>query len=139
MARTWVYSPHSGGRKVPQHKQQVIRERILRHAEAKYAGKYNRIEVQFRGKYCYVDAYVEPCVPKSGRSPRPNESPAEYMEPLRESAFHLCRLLYRGDDDVWNVAFYTYSHEKYERSVFPNGESTGTPEDAFDVGAMYFM
>ena len=137
MARTWVYSPHSGGCKVPQHKQQVVRERILKYAKAKYAGKYNCIEVRFRGKYCYVDAYIEPYVPRYARSPCPGESRAEYIERLRNSPIHLCRLLYRGDDDAWSVAFYTYSHEKYEPSVFPDGQWTGTPEDAFDVGAMY--
>jgi hypothetical protein len=35
------------------------------------------------------------------------------------------------------MAFYTYSNEKYETSMFPNGTFKGTPEEAFAVGAMY--
>lgn len=36
---------------------------ILVHAQNHYAGKYNRIEVWFRGKFCYIDADTEPFVP----------------------------------------------------------------------------
>jgi hypothetical protein len=48
----------------------------------------------------------------------------------------LCRLRYFGNDD-WGFAFFTYSQEKYELSVYPNGEFTGKPEDAFLTAAMY--
>ena len=34
-------------------------------------------------------------------------------------------------------AYYTYSHEKYEFSIYPNGEFTGKPEDAFLASAVY--
>ena len=44
-----------------------------------------------------------------------------------------------GDDDAWGLAFYTYSNEKYEVSMYPNGTFEGTPEEAFDVGAVYFQ
>jgi hypothetical protein len=40
-----------------------------------------------------------------------------------------------GDD--WGFAFYTYSNEKYELSVFSNGQFIGKPEDAFAASAMY--
>lgn len=138
MAGMWVYNPHSGGCRIPKHKQEPIRQRILKHAEAHYGGKYTRIEVRFRGKHCYIDAYVEPDVPKSRKGPFPDETREEYVERLRNTPLHLCRLLYHGNEDAWSVAFYTYSQEKYERSMFPNGTDTGPPEDAFDVGAMYF-
>ena len=35
------------------------------------------------------------------------------------------------------MAFYTYSHEKYEPCVFHNGGWHGTPEEAFDTSAVY--
>ena len=50
---------------------------------------------------------------------------------------HLVRLRYCGTDDRWSLAFYTYSHERYEPSVFADGTFHGTPEDAFDIGAVY--
>jgi hypothetical protein len=35
------------------------------------------------------------------------------------------------------MAFYTYSNERYEPCAFPNGTFHGTPEEAFEVGAVY--
>jgi hypothetical protein len=35
------------------------------------------------------------------------------------------------------MAFYTYSHEKYEPCVFNNSDWHGTPEEAFDTSAVY--
>jgi hypothetical protein len=36
-------------------------------------------------------------------------------------------------------AFYTYSNEKYELSVFPSGDFYGTPEEAFDTAAQVYL
>jgi hypothetical protein len=36
-------------------------------------------------------------------------------------------------------AFYTYSNEKYELSVYPDGEFFGEPEDAFLVSANMYL
>jgi len=47
MRRHWVYSPHSGGRKIPPFIQEKIQKRILSYAEKHYAGKFNRIDVRF--------------------------------------------------------------------------------------------
>ena len=60
------------------------------------------------------------------------------MERLRNTPIHLCRLRYFGDDNGWSMALYTYSHEKYEPCVFMTGDWQGTPEDAFEIAAMYF-
>ena len=35
------------------------------------------------------------------------------------------------------MAYYTSSHDKYEPSFFDNGTFEGTPEEAFDTGAVY--
>jgi len=32
---------------------------------------------------------------------------------------------------------YTYSHEKYEPCMFSNGTFQGTPEEAFEMAAIY--
>lgn len=111
----WVYNPHAGGTKISPRVQEQTRTRILAHAAKHYAGKYDRIDVRFRGALCYVDAYCN----SSG-------------EPI-----HLVRLRYFSGRDAWTLAFYTYSHEKYEPCMFPDGTLHGTPEDAFDIGAVY--
>ena len=52
---------------------------------------------------------------------------------------HLCRLRYFGDEERWGFAFFTYSHEKYELSIFPDGDFFGPPEDAFDASAGLYL
>ena len=113
----WVYNPHTGGKKIPEAVQIRIRERILRYAGKNYKGKYDRIDVRFRGALCYIDAYVE-----------------SQAQPT-----HLCRIRYNCDENRWSLAFYTYSHEKYEPSLFMSGEDHGTPEEAFDIGSLYLQ
>lgn len=113
--RMWVYTPHVGGKKPRPDVQERIRERILRHAAKHYSGSYDRIDVRFRGALCYIDAYVE----------------------SRPDPLHLVRLRYSGNEDSMTVAFFTYSHEKYEPTFYENGKDHGTPEEAFDIGAVY--
>ncbi len=135
--KVWVYDPQSGGVKIPQKMQAGIRQRILEHAEKHYAGKYNRIDVRFRGVFCYIDAYTEPYVPKKYDPNLYGESREEHIERLRNTPTHLCRLRYFGDEGRWSMAFYTYSHETYEPCVFDNGDWHGTVEEAFDTSAVY--
>jgi len=42
-----------------------------------------------------------------------------------------------GDETKWSMAFYTYSHEKYEPCIFDTGKWQGSPEEAFDTSAVY--
>ena len=137
MRKIWVYDPHSGGKSVPGFKQNTIRNRILHHAEKYYSGKYTRIDVRFKGKFCYIDAFTEPYVPEDYDPKLFGESRDERIEHLRNVPTHLCRLRYFGDDDKWSMAFYTYSHEKYEPCMFNNGTFHGTPEEAFDSSSIY--
>jgi len=48
-----------------------------------------------------------------------------------------CRLRYFGALKTWSMAYYTYSNERYEPCTFANGTFYGTPEEAFEVGAVY--
>jgi hypothetical protein len=59
------------------------------------------------------------------------------MERLRNTPLHLCRLRYFGDEERWTMAFYTYSHERYEPCVFDSGSFHGGPEEAFETAAVY--
>jgi hypothetical protein len=57
MARkTWVWSPDSGGVKIPEVVKRRTEARIRRYAEEHFAGKYTRLEIRFRGQFCYIDA-----------------------------------------------------------------------------------
>ncbi|MEM7111147.1 MAG: hypothetical protein AAF614_01855 [Chloroflexota bacterium] len=137
MARKqWVFSPNSGGVKIPERKKSEVKRRIEAFAVSNYAGKYMRLDIRFRSQFCYIDAYTEPIVSDNWPPADWPETREEYIERLRNTPTHLCRLRYFGDD-TWGFAFYTYSNEKYELAVFPNGDFFGIPEDAFAVAAMY--
>ena len=136
----WVYDPHSGGIKIPAKIKTPITQRIQAYAEVHYACKYNRIDVRFRDKFCYIDAYTEPYVPEKNFNQELYGCTREArIEFLRTVPTHLCRLRYSGDTEKWAMAFYTYSHNKYEPSMFPNGTFFGTPEEAFECSAMYLQ
>ncbi len=141
MARKqWVHDPNSGGVKIPDAVKRRAEDRIRQYAQANFADRYTRLEVRFRGQFCYIDAYTEP------KDMGPNWPPADWpetreelMERMRNIPTHLCRLRYFGDEERWGFAFYTYSNEKYELSVFPTGEFYGTPEDAFKESATAYL
>lgn len=133
---TWVYDPGAGGTKIPPAVQKDIEKRILAVAEAEYQGHYTRLEIRFKSQFCYIDAYTEPVIQENWPPPDYPEAREEFYERLRNAPTHLCRLRYFGNDE-WGFAFYAYSSDKYELSVFPNGEFTGKPEDAFRASAMY--
>ena len=135
--RTWVYDPQSGGRQIPDSIKPRINQRIQDYAEKHYAGKYARIDVRFHGKFCYIDAYTEPEEPEESLLKITGETREEFLKRLRNSPIHLCRLRYFGDENRWSMAFYTYSHEKYEPCIFPHGSWEGTPEEAFATSAVY--
>lgn len=112
----WVYNPHAGGIKIPPAVRLRTERRIRAYAEAHYGGTFSRLDIRFRGALCYVDAYIE----------------AQPHAPL-----HLCRLRYFRNEEAWSMAFYTDSHEKYEPCMFGNGTFHGTPEQAFEIAAIY--
>ncbi|MCU0553118.1 MAG: hypothetical protein MUC48_27630 [Leptolyngbya sp. Prado105] len=133
----WMKDPHSGGVKISEAVRKRVEQRIKTYADANYAGKFKRIEVRFRGALCYIDAYTKPPEPKPELLKITGETPEQYFERQNKYAMHLCRLRYFGNEESWSLAFYTYSHERYEPSVFNNGTFYGTPEEAFDIGAVY--
>ena len=132
-------SPHSGGSPIPPALQAATRLRILAHAHTHYAGRFRQIEVRFRGAFCYIDVGCEPEPTRRGNPRRAvggkhSDQPRDPDPPI-----HLCRLRYFSGRGEWTVAFYTYSHERYEATYFPGGEVHGTPEEAFDLGAIYLQ
>lgn len=61
-AKQWVFDPGSGGVKIPDAVKTRTAARIRRYAEEHYAGQYIRLDIRFRGHFCYIDAYTEPKV-----------------------------------------------------------------------------
>lgn len=133
--KQWMFDPNSGGVKIPPTVQADVEKRIRAVAEQEFKGKYTRLEIRFKAQFCYIDAYTEPVV-LDNWPPEFPENREEFYERLRSTPTHLCRLRYFGGDK-WGFAFYTYSHEKYELSVYPTGDFFGKPEDAFRASAVY--
>lgn len=86
--------------------------------------------MRFRGRYAYVDAYPvkEDLLPGAS---------AEEIGRIKSPPIHLFRLGYLGNIDQWEFAFYKYSTETYQPSFTIAGSFVGTPEEAFDTGAVY--
>ena len=139
-AKKWGSDPDSGGVKIPETVRYRTEARIRRYAEEHFAGRYTRLEIRFRAQFCYIDAYTEPQL-MGPDWPPPDwpETREEYLERLRTTPTHLCRLRYFGDEERWGFAFYTYSGKRYELSVFPNGEFYGPPEEAFEVAGEVYL
>lgn len=110
--------------------------KIERSAVKHFKGKYSRIDVRFRGQFCYIDAYREPgpqvYVPRG-------MTRAEVIEQQRKTPTQLCRLRYFGQEDSWSMGFFKYSDEKYELCRFQSGEFFGTPEEAFEIAAGVYL
>ena len=136
---TWVFDPDSGGVKVPDAVKRRTEARIRRYAEEYFAGRYTRLEIRFRGQFCYIDAYTEPEDTPGWPPADWPETREEYLERLRSTPTHLCRLRYFGDEEGWGFAFYKYSDDKYELAMFPSGDFYGTPEEAFETAAGVYL
>lgn len=136
--RSWVFDPDSGGQKIPDRVKVDLKRRIERVAEEHFKDQYTRLDIRFRGQFCYIDAYQEPHADPNWPPADWPETREEYIERLRNTPVHLCRLRYFGGDR-WGFAFYTYSNEKYELAVYPDGDFMGKPEDAFLVSARMYL
>ncbi len=157
--KQWTFAPHSGGSKIPPDLQLSTHARIERYAEQHYAGLYTRIDVRFRGALCYIDAFTEPAQPSrdqlrslgesiEGYLARLRETPtrlcrlryfAGHLARLRETPTRLCRLRYFAGRDLWSVALYSYSSERFEPCILPTGEYCGNPEECFALGASFYL
>jgi len=134
--KQWVFDPNYGGKKIPENIKREVTQRIEQYAVENYAGKYTRLDIRFRGQFCYIDAYTEPVLSEGWPPEDRPETRDEMIERLRNTPVHLCRLRYFGGDK-WGFAFYTYSNEKYELAIFPDGDFFGKPEDAFAASSLY--
>jgi hypothetical protein len=102
---SWAFDPHSGGVNIPPSVQERTKARILAHAEKHYAGKYARLDIQFKGAFCHIDAYAEPDT-RGSPWKITGEVREQFIERMRNTPTHLCRLRYFGPER-WSVAFFT--------------------------------
>jgi hypothetical protein len=130
----WVYNPHTGGKNIPPAVRARTEQRILDYAAKHHSKKFTRIDVRFHGALCYIDAYTEPAVPR-GSKPPAGEPRDRWIERLRSTPTHLCRIRYFGDEDRWSFAWYNYGPDKYEAGLLANDKDHGTPEEAFETAA----
>jgi len=137
--KQWTFAPHSGGSKISPALQLSTHARIERYAEQHYAGLYTRIDVRFRGALCYIDAFTEPAQPSRDQLRSLGESIEGYLARLRETPTRLCRLRYFAGRDLWSVALYSYSSERFEPCILPTGEYCGNPEECFALGASFYL
>lgn len=96
----WVIDPNSGGVKIPKVVQERTKQRILKYAEAHYAGKYTRLDIRFRSQFCYIDAYLAPQIEPDFPPADSSLSREKYVEQIQNIPTHLCRLRYFGDEEA---------------------------------------
>lgn len=135
----WVREPSPAKKKIPPTVQTRIAQRLNAYAEQHFSGRYTRLEIRFRGQFCYIDAYQEPNIPNDWPPKEWGETREEMLTRLRATPIHLCRLQYFGDENAWGYAFYTYSNERYELAMFPTGAFVGMPEEALQASSLYLQ
>jgi hypothetical protein len=106
----WVYDPHSGGSKIPlQLHQELYKQAELFVRTRSWCSKI-QLKLRFKSQFCYVDT----------------------IEKTDSRIFPLCRLRY-FKSGTWSLAIFTYSNERYEPCLFPDGKWEGTLEQALEV------
>ncbi len=56
-----------------------------------------------------------------------------------DGPLNLCRLTWTGTPDNWGFACWLASSDRYEESVLPTGNFTGTPQDALDCACGLYL
>ena len=74
------------------------------------------VTISWRGGYGYVHAYL------SG-----------------DEAIPVCRLRYLGSDTDWGFALYRASSETYDDTLLPDGNPSGTAEQALDCALALYL
>jgi len=109
--KQWTYSPHSGGTKIPPKMHEEICKQVDFFACARPWYPDIQLKARFKGQFCYIDTMEK----RDGA----------------DRLFPLCRLRYSNRG--WSMALFTWSNERYEPCIFPNGEWEGMLEEALIV------
>lgn len=92
-----------------------LRLKLSGHARTRWP-QLARVDVRFRGAFAYVDGVLPD-----------------------ESVLGLMRLRYNGSASRWGFAIHLASNGKYEDSMLPTGDFTGSPEDALDTACGLYL
>jgi hypothetical protein len=72
-----------------EHLETDVRRRLEAYGKRHSRGCYLRLDIRFRGQFCYGDAYVEA---RTGGGMIEGETAKKRLERLRNTPVHLCRL-----------------------------------------------
>jgi hypothetical protein len=100
---------------IPDSTKGSVRLRLSARVRDRWPG-LDHVEVRYRGGFAYL----------TGHLPDGDVLP-------------LCRLRYGGSANRWGFAIYRASHDDYENSYLPTGDTTGTPEDALDTACGLYL
>jgi hypothetical protein len=112
----WVYNPHTGGVKIPISRYDSILACVDAFERSRPWYPKTQLSVRFKSQFCYLDM----------------------IEEGEKDASPLARLRYFRDEH-WSMAFYTWSHERYEPCAFSKGGFEGTLEDAIIACELFLM
>jgi len=110
----WILSPPSRGVKIPPSSYTDISDRVSTYASSRPWNASYKLQLRFKGQFCYVDS-----LEKDG------------------TICPLGRLRY-FQMEKWSLALYTYSNDRYEPCLLPQGLS-GTLEEAISVCEFYLI
>ena len=100
---------------IPQSTKDSLELRLLDLIRAHWP-QLRTITLKFRGSFAYITAIT-----------------------TNDEALPICRLRYIGYASEWGFAPYRASHEDYTDAYFPDGTTTGTPEDAFNTASRLYL
>lgn len=100
---------------IPQSTKDSLELRLLDLIRAQWP-QLQTIDLKFRGAFAYITG-----ITTDGQS------------------LPLCRLRYIGYASEWGFAPYRASHDDYADAYFPDGNSTGKPEDAMNTACHLYL
>ena len=106
----WVYDPHSGGVKISNRLQAELLSKVNAYAKNKAWEPTHDLILRFKSQFCYIDT----------------------IEKHDMRQLPLCRLRHFSEDN-FSLSLFTYSHERYEPTVFSDGSAMGTLVDALEL------
>lgn len=106
----WVYTPHSGGQKIPPITQEIIRKELADYSCQRPWHPKQQLMARFKSQFCYIDT----------------------IDTEKKRSFPLCRLRYFRKNS-FSLALFAYSHERYEPTIFSSGKLEGTLIEALEL------
>ena len=112
LSMPWVLDSSSGGIKIPPSAYADITNRVNAYASSRPWSLSYKLQLRFKGQFCYVDSLE-------------NDGTISPLGRLRY--FQM---------EKWGLALFTYSNDRYEPCLLPQG-MFGTLEEAISVCEFY--